>query len=270
MAENFESLLLLVDVDGVVTDEHARVSPEVVASLAHIASSGGRVAFITGRSRAWLDTRLTPRLAPLLDHGVLRERVLFAAEMGALRCAHSTGNEWKLSAELAVPDGLRDELRPMIDGPAYAGLVEWDGTKEATATFEAIHRPAVAGHAERARAALRRLAEEVTAVALAAGCRAALSTYALDVLVPDLTKAIGARFALDEFAHSSAKAQVLVFGDSPGDAVMATVACEWGSDDVEFVWLGRGVPPALEGIPIQVAVEPHAPGMADFLHHLVH
>lgn len=59
-------VLLLVDVDGVVTDEHARVDRTVVRQLAQLIREGAGVAFIAGRSRTWLEAQLVPPLVWLV------------------------------------------------------------------------------------------------------------------------------------------------------------------------------------------------------------
>ena len=134
------TLALLVDVDGVVTDEHARVDSGTIALLLQLADAGAALAFISGRSRRWLETNLMP---VLLEHAppALVDSLSFAAEMGAVRKGRKTGNTWQVSTEHAVPGELREELIPLLPRNHLEELIEWDGTKEATATFESIHRP---------------------------------------------------------------------------------------------------------------------------------
>ncbi|MCA9852242.1 MAG: hypothetical protein KC482_01355 [Dehalococcoidia bacterium] len=254
-------LLFLVDVDGVVTDEHARVDATVVRQLATFIGEGAGVAFVTGRSRSWLESQLVPLLAASRPTSI--HAAVLAAEMGAVRLVEG---EWHISEEHAVVEPARSELKLLANQTRYATLLEWDRTKEATATFEALHDPDVPGHAERAREALAALMDEVRPIATARGYRAALSTYALDVLTPSLSKAVGAQFAIDTLGGGDGFKRVLVFGDSVGDMEMARTAGARLDVPVTFFWLGRGAPPGqTDGIEVRSAVEPHAPGTRQLL-----
>ncbi|MEZ4494244.1 MAG: hypothetical protein R3C29_13140 [Dehalococcoidia bacterium] len=256
-------LLLLFDVDGVVTDEHARVDTGTVERIIDFMVGGARVGFITGRSRTWLEAQLVPLLEAIEED---TPEAVLAAEMGAVRFVEG---EWLVSAEHAVVGPARSQLRSLADQPKYSAWLEWDSTKEATATFEALHDPATHGHAERARNALAELMEDVRPLATRHGYRAALSTYALDVLAPSLSKAVGAEFAIDALRAPGEPRQTVVFGDSTGDLEMAVTARSMLKVPVTFVWLGQGAPPALpdasDGIALVTASEPHAPGTRGYL-----
>lgn len=92
---------LLFDVDGVLTDEHAQLDHPLVRKIASI-SQTTTVAFITGRSRIWLELHLIPSL--LLSLGEIQvPTIRLAAEMGALRSGESTDYSWQLASEHAVP-----------------------------------------------------------------------------------------------------------------------------------------------------------------------
>ncbi|MFN0146549.1 MAG: HAD hydrolase family protein [Dehalococcoidia bacterium] len=262
--DDLRSLSLLIDVDGVVTDEHARVDATVVEQLLAFSTQGASLAFITGRSRTWLEANLESVIADYWSSQA-PDAICFAAEMGALRRGRMTGGAWELSQEHAVAQALREALVLLIDELGVADLVEWDATKEATATFESLHRPDIAGHAARARDALERLFPECHRLASAYGCRAAMSTYALDVLAPKLSKAVGARFALEDAGRQPER--VVVFGDSTGDVAMAATARELLPDAVvEFAWVGRASAPRLPpNIGLLTASEPHALGTAEVL-----
>lgn len=255
---------MLFDVDGVLTDEHARVDALLIRAIAALVGAGVGATFITGRSRRWLDEQLLPVLsAGGMVPGSPSWR--FAAEMGALRLGRSTGFEWQVSAEHAVPTNLRTELKVLPEEHMLSDRIEWDASKEATATFESLHRPEVPGFAAAARAALVEIQPECEALASRYGCRAAMSTYALDVLAPHLSKRVGAEFALADMAELSALQRVIVFGDSAGDIRMAEVAREGTSGTVEFVWVGRGAPPASQGVIVRQMPELHAEGTSLFL-----
>ncbi len=255
----------MFDVDGVLTDEHARVDPEVIGLIGEFVRRDAKVSFISGRSRTWMERNLLPALT---DVGVAHTTVCFAAEMGAIRRGASTGHEWQVSTAHAVTEALRQALLPLPARHGLEDLVEWDATKEATATFESIHHPDEPGHAARAREALAALMPDCTRLAERYRCRAALSTYALDVLAPTLSKRIGAAFALHEAGLLRGGSRVVVFGDSAGDLAMAETA-RGKRADARFVWVGRGTPPAADGIPVTAAGVPHAPGTAAFLRSLL-
>lgn len=254
-----KDLMLLVDVDGVVTDEHARVDRQLIAMLLKLAQAGAGLAFISGRSRRWLEAQLGDEVIGAAS-GSLRFQVSVAAEMGALRRGRTTGHQWEVPPEHAVPAALRARLLPLLKTHSLANLVEWDATKEATATFESIHRPDVPGHAEHARQALASLLPDCQRLAAEYRCRAAMSTYALDVLAPNLSKAVGTSFALEDIGGDPE--HILVLGDSAGDVVMAETAHELlPSARVDFAWVGRGTPPLLPpGVGLITAPELHASG----------
>jgi hypothetical protein len=250
--------LLLVDVDGVVTDEHARVDVDVVRRFVALFEAGVRAAFITGRSRAWLEQHLMPALREC-GADLSSPSLVFAAEMGALRRGRRTGGAWRLSPEHAVGPELRSKLIPLVEREGLEGLVEWDATKEATATFESIHRPEMPGHAQRARDALASLLPHCSALAEPYGCRAAMSTYALDVLAASLSKRVGATFAFEEL-RAGTDELVVVLGDSAGDLIMANAAQELDAAQVEFHWFGRGPAPDAGSLRVVPASVPHADG----------
>lgn len=260
--------VLLFDVDGVLTDEHARVDFSVVGLILEAVQRGSEVAFITGRSRSWLEANLVSAIVALGGEPY-SAAFRFAAEMGALRLGQSTGFVWGQSEEHSVPRALREALIPLPTQRKLDDLIEWDATKEATATFESLHRPGVPGHAARAREALAGLLPECEALAHNHGCRAALSTYALDVLAPSLSKRVGAEFAIGDIGDSSRHSAVFVFGDSPGDLVMAERARGMTSGEVEFVWVGRGAAPLTTEFLVVSSALPHAPGTGTVLRELL-
>ncbi len=259
MAQALRETVFLFDVDGVLTDEHARVSESVLSSIISLNVSGSAVGFVTGRSRAWLEANLIPPLTALPGGSTVVEKAPVACEMGAV-LRRPGAPDWEVEPRFAVPAALRGLLRHLPTAPSYVQLVEWDASKEATATFESIHRPDLVGHAAEARAALADLFAVVEPLAAAAGCRAQLSTYALDVLTPGLDKSVGAAFVLDELAAEVSSAAAFVFGDSTGDRLMADVAFTRGFREVVFCWVGNGEPPSVSGGSTRRAEVPHAAG----------
>ena len=143
---SLSNIALLFDVDGVLTDEHARVDVLVVRAILDLAVRDARVAFITGRSRAWLEDSLMPVMRSLGGEPY-SPAFRFAAEMGALRFGQSTGYTWRVSEEHAVPEAVRERLSLLPVVHNIEDLIEWDGSKAATATLESLHRPELPGHA---------------------------------------------------------------------------------------------------------------------------
>jgi len=251
--------VFLFDVDGVITDEHAQVSEPVLRSITALVANGSAVGFVTGRSRSWLEAKLLPGLAALPGGSMVVEKAPLACEMGAVR-RRPGAPDWEVEPRFAVPTALRESLRHLPTAPSYIQLVEWDASKEATATFESIHRPDLVGHAAQARAALADLFAVVEPLAAAAGCHAQLSTYALDVLTPGLDKSVGAAFVLHELAAEVSSAAAFVFGDSASDRLMAVTAVEHGFEAVEFCWVGSTAPPLIERVQTRQSELPHAAG----------
>lgn len=256
---DFNGTVLMFDVDGVLTDEHARVDERLIAELRPLCDAGAQLAFITGRSRVWLEKQLWPAL---MGAGLASDSpsLRFAAEMGALRRGQTTGFRWQVSPEHAVPGVLREELRSLPSRRRLDELIEWDASKEATATFESLHRPDEPGFAARARDGLATLFEELQGLAAQFGCRAAMSTYALDVLAPKLTKRVGAEFALHDIGALSVTERIFVFGDSVGDLAMAETARDLTSAKVVFLWVGRGDAPSSNAIDVRPLSVPHSEG----------
>lgn len=268
-AMELQGTLLMFDVDGVVTDEHARVDAELIAELRRLCDAAAQLAFITGRSRRWLEHQLWPELqAAGFERDSMSMR--FAAEMGALRRGRTSDFRWQVSSQYAVPDELRNRLRSLPERRGLSHLIEWDPTKEATSTFESLHRPEESGFAARARDALVEVFEEARALAEQFGCRAAMSTYALDILAPTLTKRVGAEFTLSDIENASSPERIYVFGDSPGDMAMAETARDLTDARVRFVWVGKGNAPRSEVIEVHQPPEPHARGTLRALRSLLH
>ena len=119
------STALLVDVDGVVTDEHARVDRDATSLLIAAVRGGAALAFISGRSRVWLEANLIPVIQELPGDDVL-DRITFAAEMGAVQRARGTTG-WTIRQEHAVPLELREALVPLIQNYGLAHLVAKSG-----------------------------------------------------------------------------------------------------------------------------------------------
>lgn len=232
---------LLVDVDGVLTDQDAHPDHVAIGLLADVVERGASAALVTGRSRTWLEQHVLPVIRSGLsgaDHGV---DLCCAAEYGAVRSA-SLSASWDRDERYAVPDDLRDALRRITTSFDGAPFVEWDASKECMATVEARHGPGGdVEHRARTRAALDEYEREARLLAPPRGLDVQRATYAVDVAPPGLTKRVGAAWALDEFARLEAQvAELWVLGDSSGDVEMVRAAQDRGMPSVTFVWLGAG------------------------------
>lgn len=251
--------LFLFDVDGVLTDAAARPDGDAISLVAGLGRRGARLGFVTGRSRTWIERRLVPLLAVEIGAD-WKPGALLAAEMGALVKRGLNADDWVVRSEYVVPEACRSTLEAGCDNPGLSPYLEWDGTKEATATAEARHKPGDDQHTARTRAALAEYEIWARPVAAAHGCRAAMSTYALDVLRRSLSKRVGAGWVLDA---ASVSGVVHVFGDSPGDVAMAEEAVERGLA-ATFTWLGVGQPPTCP-VPVTRPANPHAVGTREAL-----
>ena len=261
--------ILLLDVDGVLTDEFARVDAEVIRLLVDLITRGTRVALISGRSRVWIEERIVPSLLDAATDPSAQtrlERIVIAAEMGAVCRVGVAGGEWQMDRRYRIRPELRSTLRRLCEAECFAPFLFWDGTKDVIATVEAR-----ADTVQRERAFQSLVDFEATAGAIAApyGCRAARSTYTLDVLPLDLSKEVGARFALRQMLRKGEAPTVLVLGDSHGDILMATSAREAGLERVRFVWLGEGPAPEAMGVAVCSAPLPYAHGTRRVLSALI-
>lgn len=257
---------LLVDIDGVVTDEFGVIDDDVVGALTELAELGCGLAFITGRSRQWVNHHLLPRLVspqglPRRQRGA---RVVLAAEMGAERTAGLRAGPWDTDGRFAVSAPLRRDLLALTGEPRYRGLLTWDDSKTITATAEAVHIRGDHAHRARTLPALRSWRAEAQRL-LGADYGVHQSTYAVDVLRPGLTKELGARFALTQFSTRGAPSAVLVLGDGPSDVAMATAAHAHGIADIRFIWLGTGPPPTVPVAQVITPDHPHSKGTLSVL-----
>lgn len=232
---------MLVDVDGVLTDQDARTDEEAIALLTELVGLGAPAALVTGRSRAWLELHI-------LRHVQDAEHLSCAAEYGAVH-AERLSAPWQVSGGFSVPPDLRAELRQRSLDADLAPFVEWDETKECMATVEARHgADGDATHRERTQWALDRYLDRARRLATPRGLNVLRATYAVDVTARDLTKRVGAAWAIARFTDRGADlSEIRVFGDSSGDLEMVDVARERGAGRVAFVWLGAGPAPDQAG-----------------------
>lgn len=207
--------VLLLDVDGVVTDRYARVSAPVVRELLRLARSGVKIAFVTGRSEEWLKKNMT---------GIVRQQtpsLLFFCEFGSVIVGKPTKARGMPKRYVKTAHGI-------------AGLfpaMNYDHTKKTMISMEAdMTRP---GAEEQLMAAKKMLGSMIKGDGR---FRVLRSTYAVDVLRMEVGKRGAVRFALREFGGKNGK-RIVVIGDSAADLEMALPGCVF-----YFVGENEGLP----------------------------
>jgi HAD superfamily hydrolase (TIGR01484 family) len=231
----------IFDVDGVLTDEHARPSKDVLSMIEKLHQQDEQLAFITGRSRKWLKENIFSSLNKDQDWSGL----YCVAEHGAIKGKGPDIDSWDLDQDFIIPEKVNEPLKKISKKPDYDGLIEWDDTKESMGTVEAVHGdPGDEEHLEKTRKALKAYSEEAKEIADKHNKKVVVSTYGVDVVPPDLSKKVGAQWV---FKQTSLDAEpVFVFGDSQGDFIMAETARQSGAKEVTFFWVGEGDAPETE------------------------
>ncbi|WP_347548758.1 HAD-IIB family hydrolase [Pseudalkalibacillus hwajinpoensis] len=232
----------MFDVDGVLTDENARPDKDAVALIEILAKEGHVLSFVTGRSRGWLGDYLFP----LFDDNIDWSSLYCVSEHGAIKGRGTDVSSWNFDDHYDISEEVKKKLYEVSQNEKYEDLIQWDNTKEAMGTVEAVHgEPGNKEHLENTRKALREYAEEVESIANDSNNKTVVSTYGVDVIHPDLSKKIGAEWIIDEIKSAE---EVFVFGDSGGDMVMATTARDKGLSNITFHWVGEGDSPEEDGI----------------------
>ncbi|WP_456272931.1 HAD hydrolase family protein [Bacillus sp. AK031] len=252
----------IFDVDGVLTDEHARPSKEVLHMIEELHKQNEQIAMITGRSRKWLQENILSALNQHQDWSTL----FCVAEHGAIKGIGPDIAKWNLDKQFIVQEEIKEKLRDISQKSQYKGLIEWDGTKESMGTVESVHgNPGDKEHLKQTRQALKEYAAEAKEVAGRYNKKVILSTYGVDVIPPDLSKKIGAEWVFDQ--ASPGESPVYVFGDSPGDLVMAETAVSCGVRNAAFYWVGEGDSPESDTMKIETksSSAPYAEGTKEFL-----
>ncbi|MGD6802389.1 HAD-IIB family hydrolase [Rossellomorea aquimaris] len=256
----------IFDVDGVLTDEHARPSEEVLHTIEKLHKQNEQLAFITGRSRKWLADHIFSSLNQEEDWSGL----FCVAEHGAIKGKGPDIDKWELDKDFVVPDEVKEELLKISQKQDYDGLIEWDHTKESMGTVESVHGdPGDEEHLKKTQKALKAYSKEAEEVADKHDKKVVVSTYGVDVVPKDLSKKIGAEWV---FGQASAEGKsVYVFGDSHGDFIMAETARQCGAEDVTFFWVGDGEPPESQDdhISIKSADGNFARGTLEVLNNLI-
>ncbi|MGM0843395.1 MAG: HAD-IIB family hydrolase [Bacillota bacterium] len=256
----------IFDVDGVLTDEHARPSDEVLHIIEKLHKQNEQLAFITGRSRKWLADHIFPSLNQDQDWSGL----FCVAEHGAIKGKGPDVGEWELDENFVVPDEVKEKLLKIAHKKDYEGLIEWDDTKESMGTVESVHGdPGDKEHLKKTQEALKAYSKEAEEVADQFGKKVVVSTYGVDVVPPNLSKKVGAEWV---FSQASVEDQpVYVFGDSQGDLIMAETARQCGAEDVTFFWVGDGDAPESKDdhITIKSSNENFASGTLEVLDKLI-
>lgn len=249
----------MFDVDGVLTDENARPDHDAVKMIEKLAEDGHVISFVTGRSRGWLGDNLFPLFRSDLDWSSL----YCVSEHGAIKGRGTDISSWNLDDHYVVSDHVKEKLYNVSQKDEYNGLIQWDQTKESMGTVEAVHGdPGDKDHLNKTRQALRDYADDVESIATNSGNKTVVSTYGVDVIHPDLSKKIGAKWILEEISKPE---EVFVFGDSGGDMVMAVTARDHGLSNITFHWVGEGDEPHEENITTVSSSNSYSEGTKELL-----
>lgn len=219
--------ILLLDVDGVVTDRYARVSMPVVLELLRLSRSGVKMAFITGRSERWVKDNILEKIPK-----TARKGILFLCEFGSVVVGRKQ-NPVSMPAKYVRKSKRIAKMFPTL---------KYDSTKK---TMISVEGSLWAEGGEEQLAKSEKLLREM--VKGDGRFRVLRSTYAVDVLDRRVGKGKAARFALRKFgalspiyvtmgegggAHGR---RVVVLGDSAADIDMAVPGCI-------FYYVGPGKP----------------------------
>lgn len=199
--------VLLLDVDGVVTDRYAKVSAPVVRELLRLSGLGVKIAFITGRSGKWVRDNILARIPKAAG-----KKMLFLCEFGSVVLGR------RLPKRAMPATYIRSAKRIA----SLFSTLGYDGTKKTMISMEGSLR-SPKGQSELA-AAERLLRLMVRGDG---NFRVLRSTYAVDVLRKNVGKRGAARFALREFGGTTRGKRVVVIGDSAADLEMARPGCDF-------------------------------------------
>lgn len=137
MRDAVSPLGLLLDVDGPIASPITRTiaTPSIVTDLVALAAANVPIAFITGRSAAFIRERV---VAPLLAAGLRPEaRMYGVCEKGAVWFPISASGMGNIVVDetVALPAASVDELRKLVaDG--YSNSMFFDETKQAMVSAE--------------------------------------------------------------------------------------------------------------------------------------
>ncbi|WP_108250583.1 hypothetical protein [Planctomonas deserti] len=136
------NLGLLLDVDGPIASPITRTIAEetIVADLVTMAAAGIPIAFITGRSDAFLREQvMTPLFAAGLTDALLAEnaRMFAVFEKGAAWSAITADGmaEVTVDSSVALPDAVVDDVRRLV-ASEFADTMFFDETKRAMISVE--------------------------------------------------------------------------------------------------------------------------------------
>lgn len=237
-------LLLLLDVDGVVTDRYARVSLPVMKEISRLSRSNGvKIAFITGRSERWVKDNILEKIPK-----TARKGILFLCEFGSVIVGRKQ-NPVSMPAKYVRKSKRIAKMFPTL---------KYDSTKK---TMISVEGSLWAEGGEEQLAKSEKLLREM--VKGDGGFRVLRSTYAVDVLDGRVGKGRAARFALGKFGSRMRRGmRVVVLGDSRADLDMAVPGCI-------FYYVGPGKPKGGKGFRMIVTRRKFSEGALSVLKRMV-
>jgi hypothetical protein len=137
VADTIPPLGLLLDVDGPIASPQSRTIaiPSILGDLVLLAAAGVPIAFITGRSDAFVREQV---VAPLLDAGLAPEALMFAVcEKGAVWAEVTPQGlgELTINSSVALPNDYVEEIRGLVASD-FSDTMFFDETKRAMVSLE--------------------------------------------------------------------------------------------------------------------------------------
>ncbi|MBN3036935.1 MAG: HAD-IIB family hydrolase [Candidatus Diapherotrites archaeon] len=214
--------LFVFDVDGVLTDEYARVDEDLVKAVDSL-SLKHAVALVTGRSWQWLEKHVLPFIS---DGSSMH----FFCENGNVLVKKS-GGKYRARILDALPRLASAEVKRRVSG--LKGVF-FDDSKRTMVSVEAVHELAVkdpelvSGDLDAAGEILREVGERFSLEYVP-------TTYARDLVHPGVNKKSAMKCVLRALGWPT---HAFVFGDSPADALMSEALLE-ESVPHEFFYVGE-------------------------------
>ncbi|MCX6776912.1 MAG: HAD-IIB family hydrolase [Candidatus Micrarchaeota archaeon] len=216
---NREKYVFFLDVDGVITDEFARVDTLLLSDLERLQKDGHRFIFVTGRSLNWMENNVFPHLNS--PNGFT-----YVCEYGKV-----ISHAGEISVEGRIPQNVEDRVKKNV-GSLFG--VFFDQTKKTLVTIEADHAVAKM-HPDKVEASLQKAERMLDAVAEGLNMDVIRSTFAVDMVKKGTNKEEAGRKAL---AYVIPSRKIIVVGDSPRDLDMTKPLRASGIPH-EFYFVGK-------------------------------